>query len=63
MGGLWPLFHFVLHDLVVSRIFFYFHSFFLYIASEKEEGLYSLYFHNCHNYEVKKPKVNFVKAC
>ena len=26
-------------------------SFFIYIANEKEEGLYSLYFHNCHNYQ------------
>lgn len=25
-------------------------SFFIYVANEHEEGLYSLYFHNCHNY-------------
>ena len=34
-------------------------SFFLYIANEKEEGLYSLYFHNCHNYDSSGDKVSF----
>ncbi len=34
-------------------------SFFLYIANEKEEGLYSLYFHNCHNYDSGGDKVSF----
>ena len=28
-------------------------SFFIFISNEKEEGLYSLYFHNCHNYNVR----------
>lgn len=26
-------------------------SFVMYVASEEEEGLYNLYFHNCQNYE------------
>ena len=29
---------------------FYNTSFVIYVANEKEEGLYSLYYHNCHNY-------------
>lgn len=26
-------------------------SFAMYVASEEEEGLYNLYFHNCRNYD------------
>lgn len=34
-------------------------SFVIYISNEKEEGLYSLYFHNCHNYDHSaEPKVH-----
>jgi hypothetical protein len=29
-------------------------SFVMYVASEEEEGLYNLYFHNCWNYDSNK---------
>jgi len=29
-------------------------SFVMYVASEEEEGLYNLYFHNCRNYDNNK---------
>lgn len=29
-------------------------SFVMYVASEEEEGLYNLYFHNCQNYNNNK---------
>lgn len=30
-------------------------SFTMYVASEEEEGLYNLYFHNCPNYKYDSP--------
>lgn len=30
-------------------------QFVMYVATEKEEGLYNLYFHSCPNYDNKEP--------
>ena len=34
-------------------------SFVMYVASEEEEGLYNLYFHNCPNYKDEGVFVDF----
>lgn len=34
-------------------------SFAVYVASEEEEGLYNLYFHNCPNYNYAQVALDF----
>lgn len=38
-----------------NKLKYYNTSFYLYVGSQSEEGLYNLYFHNCQNYNYKTP--------